>query len=59
MVRQRPLYPFELFCFHFKRTAHDVAQFDGNLRLATILLSRSVWERRMEVDSWGTPRADT
>ncbi|MFF7644112.1 hypothetical protein [Streptomyces canus] len=59
VVRQRHLYPFESFCFHFKKAAREVAQIDGNPRLATTMVSRSAWERWMEGEIRGTPRADT
>lgn len=59
VVRQRRLYPFESFCLHFKRAAHEAAQLDGNPRLATTMVSRSAWERWMEGEIRGTPRADT
>lgn len=59
VVYQRHLQMFESFCFHFKRAAHEVAQLDGNPRLATAMVSRSAWDRWMDGDIKRTPRADT
>ncbi|WP_369228526.1 hypothetical protein AB5J52_48665 (plasmid) [Streptomyces sp. R39] len=53
------MYPYESFCFHFKRAAHEVAQLDRNPRLATTMVSRSAWERWFEGDIQSTPRANT
>lgn len=59
VVHQRRLHLFESFCSHFVRAAHEVAQLDENPRLATAMVSRSAWDRWMDGDIQGTPRADT
>ncbi|MFM9540083.1 hypothetical protein ACKI1P_20845 [Streptomyces turgidiscabies] len=58
-VYQQHLHPFESFCFHFQSAARELAQKNGDLRLATAMVSRSAWERWMDGDIQGTPRADT
>ncbi|MEU3657956.1 hypothetical protein AB0E67_35485 [Streptomyces sp. NPDC032161] len=50
---------YETFTLHFGQAAKEVARLDGNPSLASIVVSRSSWDRWMVGDIKGLPRQAT
>ncbi|MER6913888.1 hypothetical protein ABT354_19635 [Streptomyces sp. NPDC000594] len=56
VVRERG-WTYETFCVHFGRAARDVAQREGDRRLASLMVSRSTFERWVSGDIKNVPRS--
>lgn len=50
---------YETFTLHFERAAKEAARLDGNPSLASVYVSRSIWDRWMVGDIKGLPRQAT